>query len=240
MESKSEIMHPVVAIHQPNFAPYSGFFNKMASADVFVYLDDAPYSKNSFQNRNRILTKDGIQWLTVPVLTKGNYGSPTNEIMINNQIPWKKKHLGNLQQNYSDAPFFKEIYAMIMSVYEESCASLVEFCSRILMSIREYLGITTATCNASDLSSQGTSTQRLIELIRNVGGKSYISGQGGRNYIDETLFKENEIALIYQDYTMRSYSQRADIFVPNLSILDTLYWCGRDAAIGIIKGGNEQ
>ena len=108
-------MNKIVAIHQPNFLPWLGFFYKMLKADLFVFLDNVQFSKNSYQNRVRIKTSQGQQWLTIPVFH--SFGQLTNEVQINNKENWREKHLKTLEMNYKRTPYFKIIYNMLESIY---------------------------------------------------------------------------------------------------------------------------
>ena len=90
----------IVTIHQPQFMPWIGYFDKMEQADVFVYLDNAQFKKNEWQNRNRLKTAQGWQWLTVPVLHR--FPQSIREVGINDEVDWKSKHLNALTTNYSD------------------------------------------------------------------------------------------------------------------------------------------
>ncbi len=227
-------VHPVVAIHQPNFCPWAGYFNKMFQADIFIYLDTAPYTVNSFQNRNRIMTSQGVKWLTVPVLTKGKSGALTKEIEINRQIPWERKHLKTLRLNYGKAGCFKDIFGEIERIYSHSGNLLADFNIKLLSCIASILRIETPTVRSSELPEKGMATQRLISLIKSVGGKTYLSGIGGRKYLDEALFRANDIQLVYQNFNPAAYPHLGA--TPGLSILDTLFYMGGNAET-VVKGG---
>ncbi|HPQ42261.1 MAG TPA: WbqC family protein, partial [bacterium] len=122
---KTGIPGTVVTIHQPNFAPWPGYYHKMMMADCFVYLDNVPFSKNSFQNRNKIEMNGEARWLTVPVLTKGEYATETRFIRVNNRTAWRKKHLSTFRVNYGKTPFFRWVYPRIEAVYLKNHVTLV-------------------------------------------------------------------------------------------------------------------
>ena len=98
----------IVAGHQPEFIPYMGFFSKISKADVFVIVDHIQFNKKYFQNRNKIKTREGWMWLTVPVITKGRFEQKIREVEINNSLNWQRKHWASITLNYQKAPFFKE------------------------------------------------------------------------------------------------------------------------------------
>jgi len=101
----------IVAIHQPQYLPWLGYFHKLITADAFCFLDNVQYKKNEWQNRNRIKTAAGWQWLTVPVGYR--FGQAVSEVTINNTVDWQKKHLHALQTNFSRAPFYEEVIAVL-------------------------------------------------------------------------------------------------------------------------------
>jgi hypothetical protein len=220
-----------VAIHQPNYIPWLGYFYKIYKSDVFVFLDDVQFTKNSFQNRNRIKTSQGFTWLTEPVLTKGRFGQLTNQVRFNNDIPWKKKHIKTLEQEYRSAKYFDEYFPKLQNVYfkEESKEyTLVEFNIKLIKFICEELGLNRRCEISSELKVVGKSTERLVNICRHLGGDAYLSGSGGNNYQDEAAFKDAEIELVYSDFCCPIYHQLWGEFVPNLSIFDYLFNCGNN------------
>lgn len=236
----SETGNLVVAIHQPNFIPWAGFFHKMLVSNLFIYLDTAPFTKNGFQNRNRIWTPNGIQWLTVPILTKGSFNAASREIKINNQITWKKKHLASIKLNYKNTDNFQWVFDSIEPVYSADSEFLLDFNIAILQSIRSLLSINTPVRLASEFPSEDMSTERLIYLTQRVGGKIYLSGVGGKKYIDEDSFSRSGIQLDYHHYQGHPLFQRDGTDSSNLSILHLLFVCGRETRKWIMEGTSER
>ncbi|MCD4653224.1 WbqC family protein [bacterium] len=220
----------IVAIHQPNFAPWPGYFNKMQAADIFIYLDNVPFSKSSFQNRNKLLVNGESKWLTVPVLTRGKYATMTNEIEINNQKNWRHKHLSTLRQNYCRCPHFNWVYESLEPIYRDVHENLSRFSMLINEEIRRMLEINTPIVLASDLAFTEGATERLVTLVNAVKGKTYLSGKGGKKYLEEEHFVKAGLKLEYQDFSLRPYPQIQSFFVPNLSTLDLLFNLGQNAA----------
>lgn len=229
-KTNSTLLSPIVTIHQPNFAPWPGYFNKMLMVDTFVYLDNVPYSKNSYQNRNRININGVPQWLTVPVITSGSYGELTREIRIDEQSPWRRKHLMTLRQNYGKAKWFSWVYERIEPIYQIPEELMHRFCISVNDAIRSMLGIEVPVVLASGIADSAGATERLIEIVKKLGGRTYISGAGGRKYLDEKRFEQEDIVLQYQQYEMKPYRQPQQGFVPGLSTLDLLFNLGPDAA----------
>ncbi len=210
----------VVAIHQPNFLPWLGFFHKMSCADVFVLLDTVPFTKNSYQNRVRITTAQGAHRLTVPVLTKGRFGQLTNEVEINSVTSWQKTHLATLRTNYGRAPHLAEIMAWLEPLYEDTSPLLATFCRRIIEAIHQRLGLHAELVLASSLGCVGAGSELLLRLVQAVGGDLYLSGPSGRGYLDMALFAEAGIAVQFHEFHHPSYPQLFGDFVPGLSIID--------------------
>jgi hypothetical protein len=214
----------IVGIHQPNYLPYFGFFQKMALSDVFVILDTVQFSHDSFTQRTRIRTKDGSMWLTIPI-EKENHLRPINEIILPKDKAWLKKHKLSVIANYSrcnhfDSSFVDEYYSG-----SEEFIKLNEFNEYGIYYLKEKIGIRTKTVRASELnlSTDLKSTDLLIEILEKVGGDTYLSGSGGKKYIDETKFSEKRMELKYLNYEHFQYLQRWDGFQPNMSALDLVF-----------------
>ena len=215
-----------VAIHQPNFLPWCGWFAKLEACDIFILLDDAQMSKGSYVSRTKIRSQDGEQWLTVP--TRVHDAPRIAEVEIANGS-WAKKHLATLQQTYAKAPFVAEVITVLERIYAEPSANLSGFNQRLIEVVTAYLGIERPMRLSSSLDVQATSDDRLIQLIRKVGGTHYISGQGGANYQDPTKFTAAGIELDVRIYTPIAYDAPRFPFLPGLSIVDALFVRGRSA-----------
>lgn len=214
----------IVSIHQPNYIPWLGFFHKIAQSNVFVSLDVVQFTKNSFQNRNKIKTANGEIWLTVPVLTKNKFGQITNEVEINNTVSWGRGHCRSIQQNYSKTPCFKFFIDFFETVYmDEKFTKLVDLNETIIKFINEILGIRTKFVKASSLGVQGQGTELLVEICKTIGADTYLSGSGGKKYLEELKFKDESIQLIYDNFQHPIYDQLFGPFLPNLSIIDLIF-----------------
>jgi hypothetical protein len=217
--------HKIIAIHQPNFLPWIGFFYKMLKSDVFVFLDNVQFSKNSYQNRVKIKSSQGAMWLTVPVLHK--FGQLTKEVKINNREQWREKHLKTLELNYKKASFFKPVFELLREIYfKEEWELLVDFNIELIFSISKFLEIETEMIRATSLNVSGKSTDLLINIAKELNASIYLSGKGGANYQDEKKFRANGIELKYSDFTHPVYPQLWGEFIEGLSIIDLLFNCG--------------
>lgn len=212
-----------VAIHQPNLFPWLGFFDKMAQADLFIFLDNTPFTKGGYQNRVQIKGPQGAQWLTVPVHTKGRLGQLTYAVEIDNKLTWHSTHLKTFQMLYGRAPGFERLYPYLERVYQSSYERLVPFNLAGIELARRELGIATPCLLASELGVSGAGSQLLCDLVAQAGGTIYLSGPSGRNYLDEALFHRRGIAVEYHSFMPFEYPQRYGAFIGGLSVLDYLF-----------------
>ena len=178
----------IVAVHQPQYLPWLGYFDKMRRADVFCYLDDVQYKKNEWQNRNRIKTAQGWQWLTVPV--RYRFPEKINEVTINNTAGWQKKHLLALVTNYSRAPFYESYRAIFEDTFSREWKFISELNIHLLEHLRAALQIDEKpTVISSDLDLREEPTNRLIDICKVVGADTYLAGKDGANYMDLKRFE---------------------------------------------------
>ena len=210
----------IISIHQPEHLPYYGFFNKMRASDAFVVLDDVQYSKNSFQNRNRIRSKNGFIWLTVPVLTKGKNKQAISEVIIDNRSNWKNKVLKSIHQNYNKAKYFDGVYPILETVYNVKYEKLYDLNIGLLHALARYMKITIPIIMSSYFDVPGSSTEKLVNICKAVSAKTYLSGPGGRDYLD--IVKFGDIDVRYADFIHPAYLQQHSPFIENMSIVDML------------------
>lgn len=216
------------------YLPYPGFFHKLSLGDVFVIMDDVQYDKR-FTNRNVILDPNGPTNLTVPINKKQKF-SANMLVEINNEIPWADYHWKKIRFCYSNAKFFEKYSEYFEKVYSKKWDLLFDLDFETVKKIMEWLEIKIPVIRESELKVQGSGTERLVNACKAIGADTYISGRGGRNYMDETLFEKNNLKLEYQSYTPKPYQQRfGEKFVPDLSIIDGLFNLGPDTTEIISK-----
>ena len=229
----------IFAAHQPQYLPWLGFFDKLERCDVFVFLDNVQYKHREFQNRNRIRTKDGTMWLTVPV--HAEQGQLIRDVPIDNARAWREEHLKSLRAWYGRAPFFGEKIKFFESMYAGPWEKLIDLNVATIRFFCEEFGITTRTVFESELSITGTGTQRLANIGRALKSDTYLSGAGGRDYLDEGLLSEAGQRLVYQDYAPQRYRQlfmaSDEDFVPSLSAVDLLFNEGPEGGAILKRGG---
>jgi len=210
-----------VAIHQPNYLPYSGFFHKLSLVDTLVLMDNTQYDKK-FTNRNKIIVPNGWIWISVPIKKEHKF-SLNRMVEINNDIDWKENHLEKLQKSYANSNFFHLYENYFQKLYKKNWDFLFELNYEILKKIIELLGLNIKIIKESELEVQGKSTQRLVNICNSINADTYVSGIGGKDYIDTTLFEKNKINLEYQKFSHPDYPQHfSNSFIPNLSIIDAL------------------
>lgn len=228
----------IVTIHQPQYLPWLGYFNKAYRADIFIILDNVQFTKNDWQNRNRIRTSQGWQWLTVPVLH--DHGQAINEVKIDNKKNWRKAHYNALQMNYAKAPFFKDYIGFFESLYAREWDLLTDVNMAVIDQVIQWLGVETKVVKSSDYPSTDESTQRLIDLCKQFNASTYLSGADGGKYMDISKFEENGIQLEIQDFQHPVYPQlwtdgNNDNFISHMSVVDLLFNYGSES-LELIKG----
>lgn len=225
-------MPKIVAIHQPNFSPWLGYFHKMKNADLFVLLDNVEYSKGSYGNRVKIKSRlKGDIWLTVPVLySKGSHRTYC-KVEIANRRNWQDRHANLLRDAYREAPHFEPYFSNLMDIISSSYPYLATLNIAILHYLREQLNIDTPMRLASDLTEDfGAGSERVMRLCQYFDADIYLSGRGARAYNDEAAFAQQGIQIVYQQFTCPVYPQLHGEFIPNLSALDLLFNCGPESA----------
>lgn len=228
----------IVAVHQPQYLPWIGYFDKMRRADVFCYLNDVQYKKNEWQNRNRIKTAQDWQWLTVPVQYR--FPEKINEVRINNTTQWSKKHLQALKTNYSRAPYFKAYISIFEDTFSRDWELISELNIHLIERLKDALQMQEkTTVISSELTLREDPTDRLIDICKVLGADTYLAGQGGADYMDMARFEKNGLKLILQEFAHPVYSQLFGDFQSHLSIVDLLFNCGPES-LEIISEANTE
>ena len=218
------------AIHQLQYWPGLRFFAKMRAADLFIYLDDVQFEKREFQNRNRIRTPRGWQYLTAAVVSKGRFSQKINEVELDNPADWLKDHLQAIKQNYARAPFFKEYLPAIETLYSRDYRVLSDLAMATMDLLKDAFAIKTPVKFSSEFKIDETSSARLAKLCAAAGADEYLSGAGAKAYLDPGVFSYAGIKLSWQEFSPRPYPQAFPGFEPDMSALDLLLNCGPRSA----------
>lgn len=215
----------IVAIHQPNYLPWLGYFHKMKKADAFIILDHAQLPGKGLPNRNYIKGKDGKKvLLTVPLKKTKGVNSTYIESIPDYSKPWQREHLNKIKDAYFKAPYFENRFELIESVVLQKHENLSNLSTVFIKAVCNLLEIKTQLILASSLiDCQLQKNERNIDLCLQMGGSSYLSGRGAKKYNDESLYLKHQLNIIYQNFEAPVYCQLGEEFMPNLSVLDILF-----------------
>lgn len=221
----------VIAIHQPNFLPWLGYFYKLHKADIFVILDNVQYTKNNVCNRNKIKNQQGeAAWLTVPVLTSKGLEQNFNQIEIDYRQKWQKKLIRTIEQTYKKADYFENYFFDFKEIIEKEYSNLAELNIKLINYVQNKLNIDTPVYIASEINQDfGAKTDLVIGICKHFRAKSYLSGQGAKKYNEPEKFEEEEINLLYQEFNHPEYPQLNGPFLSHLSVIDLLFNCGEES-----------
>ena len=220
----------IVAIHQPHYLPWLRYVDKIERSDVFVLLDDAAYTKNGWQNRNKIKCAQGWMYLTVPAVDA--WGKSIREVHINNQERWRAKHWAALRMNYTRAPFFRRYGERFEEIYARQWETLDELCAHLLGLVLSLVGISTSIIRSSTLGVPGRSTERLVGICRLLGATTYLTGDyAATNHLEVHAFEEQGIEVQHQNWQCTAYRQQHTQvgFIPDLSFVDLLFNEGEES-----------
>jgi hypothetical protein len=226
----------LAVILQPSYLAWRGYFDLVRRADVFVFYDDVQYDKHSWRNRNRIKTPQGSQWLTIPVLAKGNI---TNNLLLKDircaqTQDWARKHAAAIRQSYARAPFFDAYWPLVEPLFREPPELLCDVSIESTIRLAGLLGISgTRFVRSSELGIDGGRTERLVSILRHLGADRYLSGPSARAYIEEDRFRDAGIDLEYMVYDYPEYAQLHPPFDGAVSVLDLLFMQGPRAGAWI-------
>lgn len=216
----------ILAAHQPAYLPWLGYLDKIARADIFVYLDMVQYEKNSFINRNKIKTAQGAQWLTIPVFTSGYLNSNLLDLRIDNSRSWQIKHLKSIEMNYKKSQFFAEKFPMIQNLMTNPEHLLVELCWRQLQFWLSEFSIKTEIIRLSELEVTSSKSDLILHICEALGANHYLSGPFGKAYLNLPDFSAAGINVSYQNFIYPIYPQLYGDFESHLSAIDALFNCG--------------
>ncbi len=213
-----------VVILQSNYIPWKGYFDLIHDADIFVFYDEVQFTKNDWRNRNKLYTKNGIQWLSIPI-AKDAVKKNISAVELTDPH-WQVQHLKSIKLGYRGAEFFHQLEPILDFLYlENHWTNLSELNQEATKYIASYLGITTQFINSKDLILEGDRVEKLINMLKQLNATEYISGPAAINYISNAvdLFSSNNIKLTFKDYSNYPvYKQFNNTFENAVSILDLL------------------
>jgi len=227
-----------IAIVQSSYIPWKGYFDLMRQVDEFILYDDAQYTRRDWRNRNRIKTKDGLLWLTIPVEVKGKFTQAIKDVCVSDRS-WNDRHFKTIVSAYGRAPHFGETRDAFEELYRGATSQgLGEINRRLIDGLAAMLGIPTKVSSSTDYELPEGRVERLVALCRQAGATEYLSGPSARDYIsrDERLFADAGIQVSYIDYTgYPEYPQLYPPFVHQVSVIDLIVHTGSAAREYLIR-----
>ena len=235
-----------VAICQPHYLPWIGYFEMIDRVDLFVLFDDVDFIKREWKNRNRIRKERSsaeTRWLSVPIERSSQRHTPICEARLSPEVNWPRQHLEAIRQVYGGAPHFDSIYPWLTALLQQPHSTLGELNCTLIEAFCDQVGVHTELVRSSSLQSHGSKTERLLSVLRAVEATSYLANNGSKNYLEPSLFEEAEIAWSFQDYERPDYAQRVAgqelPFLSHLSIVDLLMNHGPES-LEIIRQGRPE
>lgn len=219
-------------ILQPSYIPWRGYFDLIKRCDLFLFYDDVQYDTRGWRHRNRIKTPRGLEWLSIPVHSKGAQKNHTliSDVQIAWETSWTQTHLGKMRESYKNAPYFEQYIAILEEAFLVPPARLADLTIPLSEKIARELGITsTEFRRTSALGLEGKKTDRLIDALKKVGATHYLSGPSARDYIEAEKFASAGIALEYIVYDYPQYEQFYPPYDPGVTIFDLLFMQGPSA-----------
>lgn len=228
----------IAAIMQPTFLPWVGYFDLVDQVDKFVFLDNVQFEKQSWQQRNKIRTASGAEWLTVPVFIKGRFGQKISNVEIKNDT-FPEKQIKTLQHNYSKTKYYKYYWPKLEAILinSKSAQSLANLNIALIRYIAEMLGISTSFILASEMPASTDRSDRLVNILQNIGANEYLSPQGSMQYLiqDHQIFEKAKISILFHAFQQPEYRQRYSPFTTGLSAIDMLFNEGAQESVRLMR-----
>lgn len=220
-------MSKTVVIHQPDFLPYLGFFQRFLHSDLWVILDNVQFARGSkrWHNRDKIKTPKGEQWITIAVQNHSQ-DIKISDVLLSKEVDWRTDNINQIKENYRSAPHFKEIFPYIEQLYGFQSERLIDFNLKSIEMLQELFNIQIESIFASTLNPVGSKNELLVDILTKVKATKYLSGLGAKNYFDPEPFRSQKIEVIWQNFQHPLYPQLHGPFKPYLSSIDLLLNCG--------------
>ncbi|CAM8394343.1 WbqC-like protein family [Candidatus Methylopumilus universalis] len=213
----------IVTIHQPEHMPWTGFFNKMSKADLYVHLDDVQYKKNNFQNRNKVVASSGSPfWISIPLQDNGHTQKINEKRM--RECSWRNTYLEKIKDSYANAKYFDDYFEEIEKIIQEKYDNLADFNIALIDWFRNKLQIHTKTIKSSSIAHQGSKSDLIENICLSLGADTYLSGASGRDYLNLESFKFKGMEVLFHSFIPPVYKSLN--YHPGLSSLDVLMNCG--------------
>ena len=213
----------IISAHQPAYLPWAGYLHRIAISDKFVILDEVQFEKNSFTNRNRIKTSNGVTWLTVPVSLKGHISGTIREVKIASSNNGLKKQWKTIQQAYAKSPYFEVHKKFFENIFTQKWESLSLLNQAILDYLLIQFEIDTPLFLLSEMSIEGRKQDLILNICKTLNANGFIFGGHGRDYVDIKYFEDFGVLPNFHKYNTVPYPQLWGKFEENLSVIDMLF-----------------
>ena len=221
-----------LAIIQSSYISWKGYFDIINDVDVFVFLEDVQFTKQDWRNRNKVKTKDGVKWLSVPVkASKHHMSQQIHEVIVDSNSSWQRKHFNTFQMLYAKAKYYADYKYLIDDFYlNKKWESLSEMNIYMTKEICRVLGVKAEFYNSKDFNFKEIKTDKLVNICKHFGADYYLSGPAAMDYIEPEEFEEAGIVLEYKDYSgYPEYDQLYPPFDHYVTVLDVIFNCGPEA-----------
>ncbi len=212
-----------IAIMQPTFLPWLGYFSLIKKVDKFIFLDSVQFNKRSWQQRNKIKNNTKSMYLTVPVLSKNKFDQKISETKIDRNSKYIENHLKSLKLNYGSSIYFDIYFNGLKKIYDNDFESISELNINLIKHCSNLLNIETEFFKTSDFNFENSKTKLLVNICKYFKANTYISPEGSKDYLIENNFNENDISLEYQNYMHPKYNQNNEAFISHLSVIDLFF-----------------
>jgi hypothetical protein len=230
-----------VAMMQPTFMPWMGYFELIYNSDIFIFLDNFQFSIQSWHQRNRLfVNRDQVDWYTIPVNKTDSFLAQLDQTVINASIPWRKKMVKRIEHNYSKADYFDEVFPLVEGWLKTEMETLAEQNMLLILNLCAMLGIDRKFRKSSGISLSGVRSYRVLELLRLCNADHYYCAKGAFGYmLEDAVFPVDGIEVLFQDFMHIPYKQigSSDRFIPSLSIIDALMNVGPEMTHEMISHG---
>jgi len=224
---------------QPTYLPWIGYFDLIDRSTVFAFLDNVQFSKQSWQQRNRIRTAKGLEWLTVPVLMKGKGRQLINEVQINPKTHFVRDHLRSIELSYGRSRFLNDYISEFKGILLSGESSLATLNVSLIKWLSHALGINSQFELSSQLGACGKRSSLLVDICKRLGANTYLSPLGSSCYLmsEKEVFDQNGIEVVFQNYDHPTYRQLYEPFFGYAATIDLLFNEG-PASVEIVRSGS--
>jgi len=223
-----------IVVHQPDFMPYLGFFQRFLQADLYVILDHVQFNTRGWTHRDKIKSRTGESWLSLSV-KKSARESAISSIELSDGDAWRIANINKIRENYRKAPFFDAVFPKLVEMYQSPPRSMADFNLSLIKLFCNWLGISIGWKRSSEMLPLGAGSEMIAGLVAQAGGTRYLSGVGARDYHRQAPFDRAGIDVIWQDFKHPVYPQQFNDFVPYLSTVDVLFNCGPSGTAQLLR-----